>query len=161
MIHKELTLLTEYRRREHEMSENILMRIKGSMLLSNSWKQELTITERGVNGDVIRDGKRQKMFLPFDRIAQVNLTKKVFAADLELVNAGGTGNLEINGLKKKQAEESKTLIEDHMKIATASPRTVASSASVADEIAKLANLRDSGAITEEEFQTQKRKLLDM
>jgi hypothetical protein len=79
----------------------ILMRLTGSVLLSNSWKQELVVTDEGVEGEVLRSLKRVRMHLPYDRIAQVNLIRGVFVADLELVNKGGTGNLLIKALNKR------------------------------------------------------------
>jgi len=64
-------------------------------------------------------------------------------------------------VSKAQAEEAKATITRLMlgeSMPTAAPGSAAS-ASVADELAKLAKLRDSGALTEEEFATQKAKLL--
>jgi hypothetical protein len=49
---------------------NVLMRLSGTIWLSNSWKQELVITNDGVEGEVIQGLKRAKMHLPYDRIAQ-------------------------------------------------------------------------------------------
>jgi hypothetical protein len=89
----------------------VLMRLSGSKWLSNSWKQELVITDEGVEGEVIRGLKRIKMHLPYDRIAQVNLIRGVFAADLEVINKGGSGNLIVKSLNKAEAEEAKNLIE--------------------------------------------------
>jgi hypothetical protein len=89
---------------------NVLMRLSGSIWLSNSWKQELVITEDGVEGEVIQALKRIKMHLPYDRIAQVNLLRGIFRADLEVVNKGGTGNLIVKTLNKGEAEEAKNLL---------------------------------------------------
>lgn len=89
----------------------VLMRLSGSNWLSNSWKQELVITGEGVESEVIRGLKRIKMHLPYDRIAQVNLIRGVFAADLEVFNKGGAGNLIVKSLNKAEAEEAKNLIE--------------------------------------------------
>jgi len=47
------------------------VRRSGSKLLSNCWTQELVVTDEGVEGEVLKDFKRIKMLLPFDRIAQV------------------------------------------------------------------------------------------
>jgi hypothetical protein len=139
---------------------NVLMRLSGSIWLSNSWKQELVITEDGVEGEVIQGLKRIKMHLPYDRIAQVNLLRGVFRADLEVVNKGGTGNLIVKALNKGEAEEAKNLIEAKIQSALLA-QSVAGRApqSVADELRKLAELRDQGLITEVEFQAQKAKLL--
>jgi hypothetical protein len=139
---------------------DVLMRLSGSIWLSNSWKQELVITEDGVEGEVIQGLKRIKMHLPYDRIAQVNLVRGVFRADLEVVNKGGTGNLIVKALNKGEAEEAKNLIEAKIRSALHA-QSVAGRAPhlVADELRKLAELRDQGLITEVEFQAQKAKLL--
>ncbi len=139
---------------------NVLMRLSGSIWLSNSWKQELVITDDGVEGEVIKGLKRIKMHLPFDRIAQVNLVRGVFRAYLVVVNKGGTGNLIVKALNKGEAEEAKNLIEAKIQSALHA-QSVAGRApqSAADELRKLAELRDQGVITEVEFQAQKAKLL--
>jgi hypothetical protein len=138
----------------------VLMRLSGSKWFSNSWKQELVITDEGVEGEVIRGLKRIKMHLPYDRIAQVNLIRGVFAADLEVINKGGSGNLIVKSLNKTEAEEAKNLIESKIEsLLTAQSRTAFEPRSVADELGKLVELRDRGIITNAEFQAQKAKLL--
>lgn len=138
----------------------VLMRLSGSKWFSNSWKQELVITDEGVEGEVIRGLKRIKMHLPYDRIAQVNLIRGVFAADLEVINKGGSGNLIVKSLNKAEAEEAKNLIESKIEsLLTAQSRTAFEPRSVADELGKLVELRDRGIITNAEFQAQKAKLL--
>jgi Short C-terminal domain len=139
---------------------NVLMHLSGSIWLSNSWKQELVITDDGVEGEVIQGLKRVKMHLPYDRIAQVNLVRGVFRADLEVVNKGGAGNLIVKALNKGEAEEAKTLIEAKIQSALHAQSVVGRAPqSVADELRKLAELRDQGVITDVEFQAQKAKLL--
>jgi Short C-terminal domain len=136
------------------MPDKVLLKINGSLLFSNTWKQELVITESGVLGEVLRTGQRVKMSLPFDRIAQVNIIRGVFKADIELVNKGGADNLIISAVRKEDAEKAKSLIESMIK-----KTTTTSSASIADELRKLADLKEQGILTDSEFQTQKRKLL--
>ena len=79
----------------------VLMRLSGSKLLSNSWKQELIVTDEGVEGEVLKDFKRIKMRVPFDRIAQVNIVRGMLKADIEVVNKGGADNLVIKALSLK------------------------------------------------------------
>jgi len=96
------------------MGKEVLMKLSGSKLLTNSWKQDLVITSEGVEGEVLKNLKRVKMSLPYERIAQVNLVRSIMTADLEIVNKGGSDNLTIKGLKKSQAEEAKQLIESNI-----------------------------------------------
>jgi hypothetical protein len=140
------------------MSGKILATLRGSVWLSNSWKQELVITEDGVEGEVIRGLKRIKMMLPYDRIAQVNLIRGVLKADLELVNKGGTDNLVVKALDKSEAEGAKDFIEERMRTFSSYSHET-NQISVADELAKLAHLKSTGVLTEEEFQLQKARLL--
>jgi hypothetical protein len=129
-------------------------------LLSNSWKQELEITEDGVEGEVMVGLKRIKMTLPFDRIAQVNLVRGLLAADLEVVNKGGADNLVVRALDKEDAERAKALIERRMQEQSAAASLpLRPPVSVGDELRKLADLRDQGILTEAEFQVQKDRLL--
>lgn len=140
------------------MGAEILMKLSGSKLLTNSWKQELVITSEGVKGEVLKDLKRIKMSLPYDRIAQVNLVRSLLTAELVVVNKGGSGNLSIKGLSKDQAEEAKALIDQKVQ-ETVQQQSASGAFSAADEIKKLAELRDAKIITDDEFQTKKNKLL--
>jgi Short C-terminal domain len=81
----------------------------------------------------------------------------VLGADIEIVNKGGADNLIIHGLSKSDAERAKLLIEEHIRIAP--PASPAVSNSIADEITKLAALRDRNLLTDAEFQIEKQKLL--
>ena len=137
---------------------NVLLRISGSKFLSNSWKQELVVTDEGVEGEVLKSLKRTKMTLPFDRIAQINIIRGIIAADLEVVNKGGADNLLIKALDKAEAEQAKSLIEKKMREGVAE-LTPSRSLSVADELRKLSDLRAEGIISWSEFEAQKAKLL--
>jgi len=137
----------------------VLMRLSGSKLLSNSWKQELIVTDEGVEGEVLKDFKRIKMRVPFDRIAQVNIVRGMLKADIEVVNKGGADNLVIKALSKDEAEQARALIDQKMHEVSQEQRPASSPSSVADELRKLADLRAQGIINESEFQAQKAKLL--
>lgn len=135
------------------MSDRVLLRINGSLIFSNTWKQELVITESGVFGETLKVGKRVKMSLRFDRIAQVNIVRGIFKANIEVVNKGGADNLIIRAVKKQEAEKAKGIIESMMK------KTGTLPGSVADELRKLADLKQQGILTDAEFQTEKQKLI--
>lgn len=138
------------------MAETVLLRARGSFLLSGRWSQELRVTETAVHGEIFNNFKRLKMTIPFDRVAQINILRGMLKADLEVVNKGGTDNILIRALSKRDAERARALIEEKMHAATlAAPVGF----SVADELGKLAALRDRGVLTEAEFTQQKRRLL--
>ncbi len=140
------------------MSTEVLMHLKGSVLLTNSWKQAIDITENGVRGEVINGLKRTKMTLPYDRIAQVNLHRGVLTATIEIINKGGAGNLIVKGLDKTEAEKAKALIENRMDLSRQTQNSD-TKRDVADELQKLASLKDKGVLSEEEFQAAKSKVL--
>jgi hypothetical protein len=138
----------------------ILMTIKGSLLLSNSWKQELQISDDGVYGETLVVGKRVKMHLAYENIAQVNVLRGILTADIEIVNKGGSGNLVIKAVNKSEAEECRKIIEQKIsEIQTVRKTQNNENISIADEIKKLATLKDQKIITEEEFDLKKKQLL--
>lgn len=145
------------------MEEQTLMTVKGNIWLANSWKQELVITNKAIYGEAILGVTRKKMTLPFDLIAQVNISRGLFSAEIEVINKGGSANLVIKGLNKNEAEEAKALIEKYVKEASESTKekhTPDSTASLADEIRKLNELKIEGILTDEEFQKKKEQLLN-
>lgn len=143
------------------MSDKVLMTLMGSKLLSNTWKQELQIREDGVYGEVLVLGKRLKMHLPYENIAQVNILRGIFSTDIEIVNKGGSGNLLVKALNKQKAEKAKELIEQKRAKAQSAEKTKSYNGSSADEIKKLADLRDQKIITEQEFQAKKKQILGL
>jgi len=143
------------------MSNKTLMTLTGSKLLSNTWKQELLIKEDGVHGESLKVGKRLKMHLPYENIAQVNVLRGVFSADIEIVNKGGSGNLIVKALDKDEAEKAKKLIEKKRSEVQSADKTKDGNSSSADEIKKFADLRDQKVITEKEFQAKKKQILGL
>jgi len=144
------------------MDSKILMTVTGSKLLSNTWKQELKIGEDGIYGETLAIGKRVKMHLPYENIAQVNISRGVLSADIEIINKGGSGNLVVKAINKKEAEKAKELIEKkRAKIQSTKKVQYHDNNSSANEIKKLAELRDQKIITEEEFQAKKKQVLGL
>ena len=142
-----------------EDRKGVLMTLRGSIWASNTWKQELVITEDGVEGEVISGLKRIQMTLPFDRIAQVNLIHGIFRTDIEVINKGGSGNLVVKALSKDEATRAQQLIESRMRASISQPTISQSSPSVADELLKLARIKEQGLISEADFIELKTKLL--
>ena len=138
----------------------VLMILKGSKILSQTWKQELQILDDGVYGETLIVGRRVKMHLAYENIAQVNIFRRVLIADIEIINKGGRDNLVIRAVNKAEAEKAKELIQQ--KIAEIkSMKTNATGTGLADEIKKLADLRDQKILTDEEFNEKKKQLLGL
>src|SRR6266566_4289156 len=136
----------------------VLMKLRGNIWLSGTWKEELTITDEAVEADVVRELKRTRMSLSYDRIAQVNIIRGIFRADIEVVNKGGADNLIVKALRKDEAESAKALIQRKLQESIVQRARPASGiASISAELERLAALRDRGILTDIEFQAQKRK----
>ncbi len=140
---------------------NVLMVLNGSKMLSNSWKQELTIKDDGVYGETLVTGRRTNTYLPFDRIAQVNIIRQTLSSDIEVINNGGSENILIRALNKEEAEQAKNLI--YQKISETkqfvSQVIVTSESDIPAQIKKLAELKETGILSEEEFNAKKAELL--
>jgi hypothetical protein len=87
-----------------------LMRLRGNRLLSKTWKQELTVTEKGVEWEQLLIGQRTDVFIPFNRIAQVTLISSILTASLIIESTGGSDKIEAKALKKSAARTAKDLI---------------------------------------------------
>lgn len=93
------------------MVGNLIMTVKGSKILSNSWKQRLDVSDKGVEGEMLILGKRKIGFIPYTKIAAVVVENKIFSATLEIINTGGIGNIVVKGLKKDYARQVKEFLE--------------------------------------------------
>jgi hypothetical protein len=144
------------------MDDKIIMKLKGSKLLSNTWNQELDIREDGVYGEILVVGKRTQMLIAYENIAGVNVNRGVLTSTITIINKGGSQNITIKALNKEEAEEAKNLIQSKVLEASKSkqPNHIQQS-SPADEIKKLSNLKSKGIITEDEFQAKKKQLLGL
>lgn len=152
-----------------------LMRLQGSVLSTNRWKpNSLTIYNDRVE-EVIPAralptallGKHDRHVIRYEQVAAVNLHTGVKWSSLSVESTGGHTAV-VNGLSKRRAQEAKSLIEERLVAVRAQQRQetghqAASAAvpmSTADELTKLASLRDSGVLTEEEFAAAKKQLLE-
>jgi hypothetical protein len=136
-----------------------LMKVKGSKILSNTWKQEMTITDEGVESEILVVGKRKKKFITYDRIAQVNLSNGLAVSDLEVVNSGGGDNIIVKAVNKKVAKEAKELIDKKVKENTTRTVRTESIIDIPSQIKKLSELKEQGIITVNEFEKKKGELL--
>ena len=98
----------------------------------------------------------------YEQIAHVMVGRGFRWATLAVQTTGG-GGFEVGGLKKDEAEAAKRLIDERVAAArTPVPVVVTQAAApgLAEQIAQLAALRESGALTEEEFAASKARLLE-
>jgi uncharacterized membrane protein YdbT with pleckstrin-like domain len=98
--------------------------------------------------------------IPLETINDVTFHQGVFermigAGDLIIESAGESGQNRFTEIRKPEAVQLEIYRASETRKGLGEP----GGNSLADELAKLADLRDKGVLTEEEFQTRKRKLL--
>ncbi|MGZ4676065.1 MAG: PH domain-containing protein [Acidimicrobiia bacterium] len=119
--------------------------------------------------------------IPLDRINNIDFSQKIWervigAGDLDIESAGKDGQSHFENVRhpdmvqqeiyrqmevssRRQAGWQAEAMAGHQR-ATPTPTGPTAAPDVADQIAKLASLRDSGAITAEEYEAKKAELLD-
>lgn len=145
-------------------------------------EDELIITKRNINsGDGgiasfalnIATSAKGGYSIPYQSIISVHLSEGGFMSQpfIQFLTSGETSVGNANEatdkpncvLFKKSALDDfaklKKFVEEKIKAAKSNPVQQVTSGSVADELAKLANLKETGILSEDEFQAQKAKLL--
>jgi len=131
----------------------------GSILTPNS----IIVTDKKL---IIRNpsalGLRQKLeFYTYDNIIDVKLERGVLSAALEINVPGSFKDARVDAISKDDAEQILKMMQEGIKKSkgTTQEKQTQDSSSVADELAKIAKLKEQGIISEEEFQEMKQKLL--
>src|SRR5215217_7480237 len=104
----------------------------------------------------------------YDKISSLNVKKGFFSSTLKIMAEGFAGD--IDAIDKKKAEKIMSYIEEKMNQATTSAvqsrtnttTTITSnpqSSSAADELTKLARLKEQGILSEAEFNQMKQEIL--
>jgi len=132
----------------------------GSMFTPNA----IIVTDKKL---IIRNpsalGMRQKLeYYSYDNIVDVKLERGMLSAALEINVPGSFEDARVDAISKNEAEQILRIIQEGVKKCksqTNSPQVVQQETSIADELAKIAGLKEQGIISEEEFQTMKQKLL--
>ena len=139
----------------------------------------LTISRKGMMATLVQGGKGDKR-IPLRSITAVQLRKPLAGTDgyiqfsiLGAVDSGGgfmraRGNensISFYGSQLPAFEKVQQVVEEFIRTGGQTQQPVVQAAApqvdVADQLAKFADLRDKGILTEDEFQEQKRKLLSM
>ena len=144
-----------------------LMHLRGSVIGNNRWlPNELSIYEDRVEEKVPARfvgtavmGKHDKHVIRYEQVAAVGLHTGLKWSTLTVESTGGHTAV-VKGLPKKLAVKAKELIEERLVAHRDGRHAVAPApVSTADELSKLAALRDSGVLSDEEFASAKRQLL--
>jgi uncharacterized membrane protein YdbT with pleckstrin-like domain len=110
---------------------------------------------------------KNSMEIPLDRINDVRFHQNVFermigAGDLVIESAGTRGQEVFSNVRHPENVQKVVYERSEgytMKMQGAAPAAPAAPPSVTQELQRLADLKDRGAITEQEFQAQKSRLL--
>jgi hypothetical protein len=133
------------------------MELKGSKMRTNEWRPNRVL----VFEDRIEERdpgflKTRSQTVRYEQVAQVAMKTGVAFSEITIETTGG-GTIRARGLSKGDAQKAKELIDERVARARTGPAPAASS--VADELAKLATLREQGVLSTEEFEAQKGRLL--
>ena len=94
----------------------------------------------------------------YDKISSVDLEKGMFSSTLKILASGYSGDIDAIG--KEKAEAILAFIKEKMSQAQSSaPAAASPQLSIADELAKLAKLKEQGILSDAEFQQMKQELL--
>lgn len=101
--------------------------------------------------------KNEKVEIPLSSISSINTTVKGLGASIEIVASNNKASVE--KLHIHIAQELKILIDSLLHSTPTQTDSTETPADVADQIKKLADLRDAGILTEDEFNAKKKQLL--
>jgi hypothetical protein len=109
--------------------------------------------------------KKGTQTISFHQVAQVKLGKGLRWADVTVESTGGHV-ITLKGLPKADGDQVKGLIDNAVNqtrsadaVSAAPTAPAATQSSVADELLKLAQLRDAGVLSPEEFEEQKARAM--
>jgi hypothetical protein len=108
--------------------------------------------------------KKETRTISYQQVSEVSLSRGLVWSDISIESTGGK-SIALEGVPKSDAERVKALLDDALAASkgglsgapTAAGLTPAPD--LADQLRKLAKLRDQGILTDEEFAAQKDKLL--
>jgi hypothetical protein len=121
------------------------------------------VTKSGVNAGAVFGAKVTSF--PFDLIAVIEVTTSGVRTALIVRSAGDRGSSDVWSspnmvpFNRSDRERAQRFANHATEVRTSGKPRAEATASVADELVKLASLRDAGVLSEDEFAAQKAKLL--
>lgn len=81
------------------------------------WKNDLFVTDVGVESEQQDKlgGNIYKKYVPFEQIAQVDVTYAALAASIEITNTGGVKTISVFPLKKDDARKFEELVNSKIR----------------------------------------------
>jgi len=97
--------------------------------------------------------------ITYDEITSIELEKGVFSSEIDIYASGYSG--EIEAIPKDKAEKIVSFVKEKMESLKDMDESLQAQEkkSIADELSKLARLREQGILSDSEFQKLKEKLL--
>jgi hypothetical protein len=103
-------------------------------------------------------GMRENFWsISYDKISSIDLERGMLSSEVKILASGYSGD--IDAIDKTKAEQIVSYAKQKMGEAESRHHTTPSKLSVADELAKLAKLKEQGIISDVEFQQMKQDLL--
>lgn len=148
-------------RKQIELFENNLLdgeKLLGVGASSPNPVEQIYVTNKRIIVHKIKGiFKNEKLEIPLSSISSINTTVKLIHAEIKILASNNKASVE--KLPIHIAEELKALIDSLLHSAGSQKNSAEASVDVADQIKKLADLRDAGILTEEEFNAKKKQLL--
>ena len=157
--------------------DNILYELTTRSAVGFLHKEVIQITEKGINytnTGLASAVAKENIFVPYDQIAAVEVLKILLGLQVNFIITSTSGKkLRLQQVDREQAERAKEIIYEAQKksinsnLKNSSPpdnsTTINNSdkIDIADQLLKLSNLKDAGIISQEEFDSQKKKLLSL
>ena len=155
--------------------DNILYELSTRSPVSFLHKEVIQITSKGINytnSGLASAVAKENIFVPYDQIAAVEVLKILLGLQVNFIITSTSGKkLRLQQVDKEQAERAKEIIYESQKKAlndklrntntndNSFSNNNTSTIDVADQLLKLSKLKESGIITQDEFEAQKKKLL--
>jgi Short C-terminal domain len=146
------------------MSNAPVLELRESNLSYNDARQPMTLRVFEDRVECTRPGiitRGSTDTIRYHQVAQVIVHRGLMWSALAVETNGG-GGFRIGGLKKDAADQAKRAIDERVARPASGPSHAAATSSapdLADQLARLGELRQSGALTPEEFAAAKAKLL--
>ena len=120
----------------------------------------LFVTDRRVGLFTKKIGGHDMLDFSYGLLTSIEYKKGIYSGEISLLAAGERTRFHM--MPKDLVEEFVKVIRERMAVShhhNQPPAQVAPPSSVADELTKLASLRDAGVLTQEEFDAQKAKII--
>lgn len=120
----------------------------------------MVVTDRRVAVKIPQLLGSDERSLPFESISAVDLDTSLVKTQLTLKTSGGTYKIKVTGAGKDELREAARFIQSGGPSAPEPEPQQQAETDVVSQLERLRDLRDDGVLTDEEFDTQKQKLLN-